>query len=437
MTTVAVIGGGAAGIGAARTLLQADLDVLLFEAAPRLGGNCLGLDVHGDDGRPWAVDVGVSDFNRTTFTEFSGLIDDLGLPTRPIGTDTSFATLDGRIVASCREGAWRFGADGGARADLVAEIEQFRCRATEVLDDDRFAGWTVGRYLDHLESSREFRDVYLLPRAIGCFPMPDCPPEELPLRGLIEFWRIHGVVGTAPANRHCVLGGMNKYPAAFADWFRSRGGELFCGTRVSGIARHREHVELAVVDRDDRHRRFEVDQVIVTGHPHEAVPMLHSPASEEVAALTRFVRQRARVVVHRDASVVGDDRAALGAFNYVVPEGTLPRVKPTITFFPNRLGKLPAEVPDVFVTMNPHREPERDAIVAERYFSHPVFCRSHRTAVTRLDAMQGRRRTWYAGAHLQSPFVHESALRSGQRAAQGLIAAESQQRRQTVDLALA
>ena len=100
--------------------------------------------------------------------------------------------------------------------------------------------------------------------------------------------------------------------------------------------------------------------------PREALSLLEAPAAEDVAALRRFAGQRARIVVHRDERLVGDDRDGWGAFHYLVPAGGMPRVRPTITFFPNRLAGLPAGAPDVFVTMNPHVEPRPDRIVAER-----------------------------------------------------------------------
>lgn len=425
MTTVAVIGGGAAGLAAARTLSAEGLEVVLIEAAPRLGGNCFGVDVNDGRGRTWTVDAGVSDFNRTTFTEFARAIDEFGLSTRPIGTDTSYATVDGLTRATCRSGLWQFdpaipGTDG-----LPAEIERFRTRVAEVLEGGCFAGWKLGRYLDHIGASQVFRDLYLYPRAIGCFPMPDGDPADLPLRGLVEFWTIHGVVGERRADRHCVVGGMHRYPEAFAHWFTAHGGEVLCGSRVLGVVRDRWSVEVRLVDRDDRHRRLKVAHVVLANSPNDALAMLEAPAPDEVAALRRFVHQRARLVVHGDHRLVGHDRDNWGAFHYLVPSGRLPRVKPTITFFPNRLAGLPAEAPDVFVTMNPHREPAADKVFAERFFLHPVATVTQATAAAELDAMQGHRRTWYAGGYLRSPFVHESAWVSGVRAAERLIRCES------------
>ena len=66
MAKVAVVGGGAAGMGAAIALTKSGMDVSLFEAEPRLGGHCFGVSVSLWDGRTFRIDAGVSDFNPTT-----------------------------------------------------------------------------------------------------------------------------------------------------------------------------------------------------------------------------------------------------------------------------------------------------------------------------------------------------------------------------------
>ncbi len=87
--SVAIVGGGAAGMAAARTLLAAGAHVVIFESATQLGGNCFGVQVSAANGKTYQVDAGVSDFNRSTFSELSSVIDELGLKTHPINSDLS------------------------------------------------------------------------------------------------------------------------------------------------------------------------------------------------------------------------------------------------------------------------------------------------------------------------------------------------------------
>ena len=424
MTRVAIVGGGAAGIGAAKVLVDAGCEVTIVESAPRLGGNCVGVEVRDAAGVVHRIDAGVSDFNRGTFHEVSRLIDGLGVPTRPISNDTDFVAADGRSRLSCRDGLWTFGPEVRDPERLRREIDAFRARAVEALDDPRFAAWSVERYLGYLGSSREFRRLYLYPRAMGCFPMPDGDPRRFSILALLQFWNAHGLVGSVPADRHTVVGGMHRYVEAYSNWFRNRGGRLLCGARVASIARRSGRVEVCTVDRAGRARTLEADHVILACHAHQALRLLERPSLGEQRLLGRFACQRARLVVHRDERLLGADRECWGAFNYLVPAGDWPRVRPTITFFPNRLASLPAEVPDTFVTMNPAREPRADRVLADRSFVHPILDARSAELARRVETLQGEQRTWFAGAYLVTPAVHESAMVSGLRAAHGLLRQE-------------
>ena len=94
---------------------------------------------------------------------------------------------------------------------------------------------------------------------------------------------------------------------------------------------------------------------------------------------------------------------------------------PTRTLYANRLQDLPASVPDVFVTMDPFRDPDADKIITDQFMVHPVIGGVADEAVQKLDAMQGKRRTWFCGGYLRQPFVHEQAYRSGVEIADRLV----------------
>lgn len=426
MAKVVVIGGGAAGIGAARTLLKSSLEVTVLEASARLGGNCAAVEVADASGNVRTVDAGVSDFNRTTFTEFTRLVDELGLPTQPIGSDVSFVSAQGHPVWSHRHGQWRAHAADFDIEQVIAEIEIFAERAVEVLDEPYFTGWTTEQYLDQLGLSDAFRTYYLYPRASGCFPTPDVDPAELEIRSLVRFWQIHGLVGRTPADRHTIVGGMHRYPRAWARWFLEQGGTLRCGTRVLGVARGPRGVVIHAVDARGRRSRIDADHVLFATHASQALSMLDAPTLGERVVLSSFRARWAQVVVHRSPQLLGPDPDTWGAFNYVIDRTTPLRMRPTITFYPNRLAPTAPSPLPVFVTLNPHVDPPPHSVFWRGELLHPIpRAPSERHSVT---TMQGRQRTWYAGAYGAEPFVHESALRSGIEAASALVDLEAGER---------
>ena len=424
MTRVAVIGGGAAGIGAAHRLLGAGVDVLLLERGSRLGGNCFGVDVPLGKGALLRIDAGVSDFNEGTFLAFSRFLEDLGVARFPIVQDASFMRPDRSLVWRAARGKMEFRDTPDADA-LIAEIVRFRRTAADALLDPRFARAPASEYLDDQGYSAEFRRLYFSPRAGGAFPMPNCHPSAYPIRSLAAFWKIHGLIGDGPARRMCVEGGMHRYCDRFQEWFLEAGGMLHCSTRVVGVARRRRSIEVRVVVGRDEHAVHRVDQVVFAINPIEVKGVLEEPLEDEARLLPAFGWQRARICVHRDERLMPADRDTWGSYNFVVPEDGIPEVRPTITFWSNLLAQLPGHVPDVFVSVNPFVEPDPEKVIAERFFVHPVAGADARGLASNLGTIQGADRVFYAWSHLIEPFVHEQALVSGQMAADALIARAS------------
>lgn len=422
---VAIVGGGVAGMGAAQRLVGAGYRVTLFEYLPRLGGDCFGVDVQLAGRGMVRVDAGVSDFNPDTFVRVKGLLDELGLPYRPIVQDASFMTPDGESLYYFRNGELKVDWPPHAAARFMAEISRFNRECIEVLEGHDYSDWTLGRYLEERGYSNELGAFYAFPRAMGCFPMPNDEPANYLVRSLVVFWQMHGIVGRkGPATRMCVSGGMHEYCGAFERWFSIRGGELRCSTRVVGVVRRSKNIEIRAVTRDDDHLAFKVDHVIFATNPNEVVPLIEDPTDEEISIFNEFPYQRARLAVHTDPKLMPRDRRAWGSYNYVIGSKGDPEVRPTITFYPNLMTGLPSKVPDVFVSMNPHIEPDEEALISNRFFEHPVATGKTHLATARIDLLQGQRGTWFAGSYLREPFVHEQALATGQDVADRLIESE-------------
>src|SRR5688500_1808993 len=131
MARVAIIGGGAAGMGAAKVLLDAGLDVTLFEELPRLGGHCFAVPVpHGK--RTVLVDAGVSDFNRVPSHEVRHCMVELGLAASPVVQDSTCTTVDGHPVWTTKGGTRRVIDHIHDEARFFADIDLFRATCVEV-----------------------------------------------------------------------------------------------------------------------------------------------------------------------------------------------------------------------------------------------------------------------------------------------------------------
>ena len=409
MGRIAIVGGGAAGMGAAKVLVEAGVEVTLFEELPRLGGHCFGVAV--TEGKTkFLIDAGVSDFNRATSHEVRRFMNELGLSVYPVKQDTTCTTLSGQPVWTTK-GERRVLNRVSDPARFFGEIDLFQATSVEVTAEARFSEWSARRYLDEYGYGQEFRTFFFNPRAGGAFPMPDRDPEDCFIRPLVAYWQMDGLVGAGPAERMVVEHGMHAWPAAFHIWFEQHGGTLRLGTRVFGVARRPRGIRIRLETPDGAHDSQWFDHVIFAASPHAIHSMLEDTTVDEASALGAFQWQRARVAVHRDADYVCQDRDLIAAYNYVIGHGEHPETRPSVTLYPKRLAGLAADAPDVFVTLNPHR-PLRE-VVANRFFVHPALSRPHDLTARRIAQLQGAHGTWYAGAWLRVPHVHEQALASG------------------------
>lgn len=410
---IAVIGSGISGTSAA-WLLREHADVTLLEAGSRFGGHTHTFHV-GQEQR-LAVDTGFMVFNRENYPLLCALFGHLGIRSYP--TDMSFsASFDqGRLEYAGTDLNTLF----GQRRNLVNarfwrmlfSIMRFNRLAQEALHTPPSPQLAMGDFLDRHGFSEIFRSRYLYPMAAAIWSCPRDQIAGFPAISFLRFFANHGLISLAGRPQWLTVeGGSSTYmDRLIADL----GPRARLNATVARVERCDKKVHL--VHADGAREAF--DEVVFACHSDQALRLLADPTPSERHVLGAIPYQANRVLLHRDRALMPRARRIWSSWNYLSGLADDGSQSVSVTYWMNSLQRL--ESPDdYFVSLNPLKEPREEAITAEFDYEHPVFTTAALDAQKQLHRIQGRDRTWFAGAWTGYGF-HEDGMRSGVEVAQAL-----------------
>jgi uncharacterized protein len=403
--SVAVVGGGVAGIVAAHLLARRN-DVTLLEAADYLGGHTHTVTIPDGPDAGTPVDTGFIVHNPRTYPLFLRFLASLGVPHRD--TDMSFSFHDEKDGFF-----WSGGSLAGLfarRRNLVsprfyrmlADILRFNRRARADL-----AGGvprvTLGEYLDRGPWGRDLRERYLLPMASAIWSTPPGEAGGFPAEPFIRFFQNHGLlqVRDRPMWR-TIPGGSRRYVEAFLRVFP---GRVLLSTPVAAVSRS----PLGVAVRTAGGEELRFDRVVLAAHADQSLRVLADPDERESSLLGAWHYHRNRTVLHCDPSVLPPAKAAWAAWNYTRErEAGLRAV--SLSYWMNRLQGLSARK-EWIVTLNRNAPLAPGTSVADLAYEHPAYTFASMATQRDLPALNGPRGTYFCGSYFGYGF-HEDGVRS-------------------------
>jgi predicted NAD/FAD-binding protein len=425
---IAIVGSGISGLSAAHHL-QGHARVSLFEAGDYFGGHthtvdvtlptAQGLQTHG-------VDTGFLVYNERTYPGLISLFETLQVATAK--SDMSFS-----VQVPGQHGRRALEWNGANLNTVFAQRRnlfkpQFLKMLRDVMRFNNLANDLASRNQDHelAQPLREFlqqhdlgptfRDWYLLPM-LGC--IWSCPTDqmlEFPVATMIRFCHNHGLIQ------------VNNRP----QWYTVAGGARHYVEKIlAGVPDPRLNTPVLRIERHDQGVTVHTstgselfDQLILATHADQSLAMLAEPSAQEQAVLGAVRFHPNRAVLHTDTSVMPQKKLAWAAWNYErAAQDSTESTRVCLHYWLNLLQPLPF-TQDVVVSLNPVRDIAPDKVIGSYDYAHPVFDLAAIEAQTRMPALQGQQRTWYAGAWMGYGF-HEDGFKAGKAAALGLLAAEA------------
>ena len=412
--TVAVIGAGISGMGAAHMLAKTH-KVVLFETENRLGGHArtrMG-GVRGDQ----PVDTGFIVFNYANYPHMAALFADLDVPVVKSSMSFGASIAGGRLeygLASLNAlFAQKRNLANPGFLRMVRDILHFNANALEL---SREPGLTIGGLMAKLRVGRYFRDYYLLPLSGAIWSTPTEKILDFPAHAMMRFFENHALLGISGQHQwYTVDGGSINYVSRLGAALTNAGVDIRLGTPVDAVRRTPLGPE--VKTHGAAWERF--DQVIFASHSDDTLSMLTDPSAEERKVLGAIRYQPNDVVLHSDTSIMPRRKAVWSSWVYAEDHGkTSARID--LTYWMNSLQPW-LQADPLFVTLNSIRPIDEKLIWDRVTLRHPVYDLGALAAQEQAALMNGTNATWFCGAWMKNGF-HEDGLSSAVDVVRGITA---------------
>ena len=408
---IAVVGAGISGLAAAWLLSRAH-DVVLFEAANRLGGHARTLTVR-TRGREVPVDTGFIVFNRVNYPNLCRLFEHLRVPVRK--SRMSFAvSVDGGAIeygGGSLEAVLAQPSNAGRPAfwRMLRDIAVFN--RTALADSTDGTGLTLRDVIRRRRLGPWFVRYYLLPMSGAIWSTPRARMMDFPAGVLARFFDNHGLLSFSRHHQWwTVEGGSRHYVLKMA---ADTHAQVRPATAVEAVIRGPDGVRVKAAGQEAE----SFDSVVLACHSDTVLAILKDSTRRERRILARIPYRRNRLVLHTDDRLMPRRRACWSSWVYLA-NSRPDEDRATVTYWMNSLQGIPDATP-LFATLNPPMPVDESLILDEHTFDHPQFDSDAFAAQAQLPSIQGRADTWYCGAWTGMGF-HEDGLASAIRIA-GLL----------------
>ena len=323
-------------------------DVVVYEAASRLGGHSHTVDIEVA-GRSMPVDTGFIVYNERNYPHLTRLFDTLGVASEPSNMSFSVSIGPGRLeyegspsglvaqpTNAVRPSYWR----------MLRDVRRFYRTAPDLLESNSTAEPTLGEVIDRGGYSEAFARYHLLPMAAAIWSASLDGIRDFPARSFVRFFVNHRLLSFSDRPRwRTVTGGSREYVRRLAAPF-ARAVRL--DTPVVAVRR----TSFGVGVRDARGHEERFDQIVIATHGDQALAILGADATaQERSVLGAFRYQTNCAVLHWDTRLMPRRRRVWASWNYLTKDEGASGQRICVSYWMNRLQNLADAPAD-------HRDPQ-------------------------------------------------------------------------------
>ena len=399
---VAVIGSGISGLSAAYYLSK-KYKVDLFEKEDRFGGHSHTIDIQLDENKKKILaDVGFIVFNKKTYPNLINFFKEIEVDIEKSDMSLSFMTKDINLeycgkglkgIFSYKKNLFNFNF-----FKMFLEILKFYNKSSKLNEFDESI--SLGEYLIKEKHSEYFINYHLIPMVSAIWSMPPYDAKKMPIKFFMRFFQNHGLFNLS--NRPQWYTVKNRSRQYVKKVIEKVSGEHFKNYKIRKIKRISNFVRI-FYGSDNEY--FDYDKVIIATHADEAKNMIENKSEDENKILGSFQYKKNLAIIHSDDVVMPKKKINWSAWNTSISQKNS-----SVTYWLNLLQNFNISK-NIFLTLNPFENINRDKIIKKVEFTHPYYDHTTLENQKKLHLIQNKKNILFCGSYFGYGF-HEDGIKS-------------------------
>ena len=403
---IAVVGSGISGLSSAYYLSKKH-KVDLFEKQDRFGGHSYTLDVEYNDKERVAVDIGFMVFNKTTYPNLINFFEENEIEIEE--SDMSFSVnVKETNIEYCGKGlngifSNKLNIFNYKFVKMFFEIINFYKKCENLDPNTLENNITLGKYLQKNNKTNFFIDYHIIPMVSAIWSMPPYESSQMPLSFFLNFFKNHGLFKLK--NRPQWFTVTNRSKTYVNKILLNISGEYYKNYEINKIIRGNNGVKVYYGSESEF---FTYDKVVLASHADESLKIISDATDQEKQILNNFKYRKNIAIIHSDESSMPKNKKAWCSWNSSLDRNN--RENSSVTYWLNQLQNLKINK-NIFLTINPFFKIDPNKIYNEINFSHPYYDENALKNQSKLNSIQNKNNTLFAGSYFGYGF-HEDGIKS-------------------------